>query len=158
MFKVVKGRKADVWAQLWLCAQDRARVRDLLASEGVVKRDQILPRLHVTVYHARRPMPGLLASTEPVSIIVPIAETRFMVLTPGGENRRPELEPAHHKVGIRIQKKNSARDELQAFRDRLLRYESKEVLGIRRPSTHVRNAFGARWFHHTWPSCALEAG
>jgi hypothetical protein len=146
MIKAVKGRKAEVWAQLWLCAEDSARIRDLLASERVVKRGRILSRLHVTVYHARRPMPGLLASTEPVSLVVPTAEARFMVLAPGGENRRPELEPANRKVGIRIQRQNTARDEVQAFRDRLLRYESKEVLGIRRPSTHVRNAFGARWF------------
>jgi hypothetical protein len=71
MIKAVTGRTTDVWAQLWLCAEDCVRIRDLLSSEGVVKRSHILFRLHVTVYHARRRMPGLLASAEPVSLIVP---------------------------------------------------------------------------------------
>lgn len=69
-----------------------------------------------------------------------------MVLAPGGENPRAELEPRNRKVGIRIMKVNAGRADIQGFRDRLLKYETREVLGIRRPSTGSANAFGARNF------------
>lgn len=81
----------EVWAQLWLCGEDCARIKDLLASAGIVRRSSILNRLHITVYHARRPMSGLMATEEQIALWVPTAETRFMVLAPGGENPRPEL-------------------------------------------------------------------
>ena len=100
----------------------------------------------MTVYHARRPMPRLLPANEAIHLVVPTSETRFMVLAPGGENPRPELDPKSHKVGIRIQKKNRSRPEIMAFRDRLLAYETPSVLGNRRPSTLTRNAFGSRNF------------
>jgi len=135
----------EVWAQLWLCVEDSIRIKELLASNGV-KRSTILSRLHITVYHARRPMPGVVEIDEPISLIVPTAETRFMVLAPGGENPRPELIPGHRKVGIRIQKKNDARPHIEAFREKLLRHETPSVLGRRVSSTRTRSAFGARNF------------
>lgn len=136
----------EVWAQLWLCAEDCVRIKDLLSSQGVVKRSSVMNRLHITVYHARRAMAGLQDCTETISVDIPTAETRFMVLAPGGENPRPELEPRYRKVGIRIMKASPARPIIQMFRERLLRYETREVLGSRRPSTHTANAFGARNF------------
>lgn len=136
----------EVWAQLWVCGEDCLRIREILASEGFVKPSSVFPRMHLTVYHARRPMLGVLAVNEAAHVVVPTAETRFMVLAPGGENPRPELDPRHCKVGIRIQRGNAARTEIQAFRERLLVYETTNVLGGRRPSTRSRNAFGARQF------------
>jgi hypothetical protein len=145
--KMVKSfLTTEVWAQLWLCSEDCTRIKDLLASANVVKRSSVLSRLHITVYHARRPMPGLNPTNESISLIVPTCETRFMVLAPGGENPRPELIPADRKVGIRIQKQSPARPDIETFRDRLLKYETRSVLGRRAPSTRVRNAFGARNF------------
>jgi hypothetical protein len=140
------GSTTEVWAQLWVCGDDCLRIRELLLSEGLVKPSSIIPKMHLTVYHARRPMLGVSAVDEEARVVVPTAETRFMVLAPGGENPRPELEPKHCKVGIRIQRKNVARSEIQVFRERLLAYETPNVLGGRRPSTGERNAFGARHF------------
>jgi len=102
--------------------------------------------MHLTVYHARRFMPGLEPANEIVNVVVPTAETRFMVLAPGGENPRPELDPAQRKVGIRIQRRNVARSAIQTLRDRVAIHETPNVLGGRRPSTSQRNAFGARNF------------
>jgi hypothetical protein len=137
--------RIEVWAQLWLCAEDCARIRDLLISNNLARLKSIIPNMHMTVYHARRLMP-VSALNESIAVVVPTAETRFMVLAPGGENPRPELEPARCKVGIRIQKKNAARGEIRAFRERLLIYETPNVLGGRLPSNSQRNAFGARSF------------
>jgi hypothetical protein len=79
-----------------------------------------------------------------------------MVMAPGGENPRHYLVPAGSKVGIRIQRKNPARPTIHEFRNRILPYETKTVLGTRRPSDHKRNAFGARYFQ---PHMAiLQAG
>jgi len=138
--------RTEVWAQLFLCDADRTRVWQVLTSECGIKPKALIRNMHMTVYHARRPMFGLIACNEAVNVFVPIAETRFMVLAPGGENPRPELEPRLKKVGIRIQKKNIARERIQELRNRLLLHETAEVLGSRRPSTHTANAFGARHF------------
>lgn len=141
-----RATKIEVWAQLWLRAEDCARIRELLISENLVKPKSIIPNMHLTVYHARRPMPGLSPVNQLVTIVVPAAQTRFMVLAPGGENPRLELEPRLCKVGVRIQRSNVARAEIQAFRDQLLAHETPNVLGGRHPSTSQRNAFGARHF------------
>ncbi len=136
----------QIWAQLWLCAEDCERIRDLLGSEGIARRSKILSKMHLTVYHGRRSMPGLLTRVEPIDLVVPTASTRFMVMAPGGENPRADLEPAYRKVGIRIQRQNPARAAVEELRSRILNYETRQVLGSRPPSDHKRNAFGARYF------------
>jgi hypothetical protein len=69
-----------------------------------------------------------------------------MVLAPGGENPRPELDPGYLKVGIRIHRSSIARGAILEFRRRLLRYETQRVLGNREPSCDRTSAFGARSF------------
>jgi hypothetical protein len=83
-------RTIEVWAQLWLCEEDTIRIKNLPSSQGIVRRSSVMNRLHITVYHARRAMPGLADCSEAISITMPTAETRFMVLAPGGENPRPD--------------------------------------------------------------------
>lgn len=139
-------RAIEIWAQLWLCSEDCNRIMDLLSTEGLAKRKRIVKNMHLTVYHGRRSMPGLLTRVEPIELVIPTAETRFMVMAPGGENPRADLEPANRKVGIRIQRRNPARAAIDEFRDRIIFYETKTVLGSRAPSNHNRNAFGARYF------------
>src|SRR5215831_18124118 len=114
----------EVWAQLWLSSCDCLRIRDLLASENLVKPSSIIPKMHLTVYHCGRPMPGLTPLDEGAQVVIPTAGTRFMVLAPGGENPRPELEPRRCKVGIRIQKANPARTQILDYRERLLSHET----------------------------------
>jgi len=135
-----------VWAQLFLCDADSTLIWDVLTSKCSIKRKVLVPKMHLTIYHARRPMLSLQPCAEATNVVIPTAETRFMVLAPGGENPRPELEPRKKKVGIRVQRKNDGRPEILKFRERLLAHETPEVLGSRRPSTHVSNAFGARNF------------
>lgn len=140
----------EVWAQLFLC--DCAKVLDLLRTKCGIKRKSLVQRMHITIYYARRPMWGVITETEAVNVAIPTAETRFVVMAPGGENPRPELDPAKRKVGIRVQRSNVARKAIQKLRNRLLHHETPEVLGGRRPSTHSSNAFGARHFQ---PNMAL---
>lgn len=138
--------KFEVWAQLLLSDKDCERLREFLVNRFSIKPKHIVRKMHITVYHARRQMIGLQTIVEPVRIVLPGNDTRFMVLAPGGENPRPNLAPAHRKVGIRVQRQSAAMPLILSLRERLLHYETPEVLGARQPSTHRTSAFGARSF------------
>ena len=96
-----KAHTVEVWAKLLLSAEDRRRIRDFFVSECGIRKGYVVRHMHLTVYHARRPLPGLVGVREPASVILSAAETKFMPMTPGGENPRPEIEPAHYPIGIR---------------------------------------------------------
>jgi len=121
-------------------------VHEFLVSECGVKPRYIIRRMHLTVYHARRTMAGVIPSSEPANLILPVNETRFMVMAPGGENPKPELEPARRTVGIRVNRRSTALPVILDYRTKLLRYETQQVLGKRAPSSSKTNAFGARHF------------
>jgi hypothetical protein len=69
-----------------------------------------------------------------------------MAMTPGGENQRPEIDPARCHIGVRVRRSSAATQPIHALRSRFFRFETLDVIGVRRPSDHVRNAFGARHF------------
>jgi hypothetical protein len=141
-----KIHPVEIWAQLVLCEKDRDLISDFLISEFKVPRRSVVNQMHLSVYHSRRPMPGVFTVVEHACVIVPSSDTRFMVLAPGGENPRPELDPARQRVGIRIHKQSTARDKILEYRNRLVKFETKKVLGSRAPSSARRNAFGPRNF------------
>lgn len=91
-------------------------------------------------------MRGVIEIDEPVNITMRADQMRFMVLTPGGENPRPELHPAQRKVGVRVRKNTEEWAHVMEYRKRLLQHETPDVLGSRKPSSKSRNAFGARHF------------
>ena len=136
----------EVWAQLFLADEDCERICSFLKDEAGIKKKFLLKRLHMTVYHARRPMRNLLNCIEPINIVVPAVDTRFMVMAPGGENPQPNIDPGHRKLGIRILWQSLAMPAIQILRHRLIDYESPMVLGNRPRSTARTSAFGARSF------------
>ena len=91
-------------------------------------------------------MPGVLSVAGPAALVLPAADTRFMVLAPGGENPRLDLDPAQRQVGIRVHRRSTAMSGILGLRKRLLRHETQRVLGYRTPSTDRSSAFGARYF------------
>jgi hypothetical protein len=136
----------EVWAKLALSADDVARVHRFFTEEVGVKPNRLVERMHVTVYHSRRPMPSVRPLSESARVVLPAVETRFMVMAPGGENPRPELDPALLGVGIRVHRQSAALPEILEYRRRLLVCENRRVLGSRAPSTDKASAFGARAF------------
>ena len=134
-----------VYALLWLSRRSEARVAEFLQANdvrsGAVHRGMLL-----TVYHARRALPGLRLGRRPVAISADVAETRFMVMAPGGENPRDELDPRRRAVGVRLTKRNSAIEAIVALRRGIYRHETPEILGTRKGSTAWRSAFGARHY------------
>jgi hypothetical protein len=102
--------------------------------------------LHVTVYHARREITDLSDSKETVEVLIEPNSLRFMVMAPGGENPRGDIDPSQNPIGIRIKRNSAGTEKLLDLRSRFYRLETVEVLGSRKPSSHTRNAFGARYF------------
>src|ERR1017187_3179518 len=135
-----------LWALLFLCENDRIRIREFFACDLDIDRRFILREMHISVYHAQREMPGVASIVEPVRIILPAAETRFMTFAPGGFEPTPEIIPGEKKEGIRVHGKSAALPAILALRKRLLAHESAEMLGERFPSTMRKSAFGRRSF------------
>ena len=87
------GDDAVVYALLWLTKRSEARIAEFLRANGV-RSGAIQKRMHLTVYHARGSLPGVRLGRRPVAISADVAETRFMVMAPGGENPRDDHDPA----------------------------------------------------------------
>lgn len=136
----------EVYALLWVNEVREAFIRGLLAREVDVPEHRIVRGMHLTVYYARRHLPNLVPMAREIEVKLNTAETRFMVLAPGGENPRPELEPAKRSVGIRLTRRNDAIPQIQALRAEFFGRETGSILGGRKPSTARRSAFGARHF------------
>ena len=137
----------EVYALLWLSRRCETNIAEFLTSWGIAH-GSIQRGMHLTVYYARRPLPGLLQNQPPrrVAIEADVMETRFMVLAPGGENPRPELEPAKRSVGIRLTKRNTAIEQIQVLRREMLLLETAQVVGQRKPSTAWTSCFGSRHY------------
>jgi len=141
-----KAHATETWAVLDLSTRDRNRITDFLTNDWGVSMDKVVRHMHLTAYHAREPMPGVASLREPAHVVLPAGDTRFMVMAPGGENPREELDPGRRKVGVRVHRQSPCFAEIMSFRERLLSFETLDVLGSRKPSSHTSNAFGARHF------------
>jgi hypothetical protein len=97
-----------LWAFLFLCENDCIRIREFFACDWDIDRRFVLREMHISVYHAQREMPGVASIVEPVRIILPAAETRFMTFAPGGVEATPEIIPGEKKVGIRVHGQSAA--------------------------------------------------
>ena len=139
-------RRYRVFGLLWVTRRSESEISSLLNRECGIPSDAIQLGLHLTVYEAWMPIPGIVAERRPVKFAADIAETRFMVLAPGGENPRSELEPTRRSVGIRLTRRNLAIDDILALRRNLYIRETAEVTRGRKATTDWTNAFGARHY------------
>ena len=134
----------EVYAILWVTRDCEAQIAACLSDKCGVPRNAIQPGLHLTVYYARRYLPGLIEKSQPVSIEANADETRFMVLAPGGENPRPNLVPENRSVGIRLTRRNQAIESIQALRESLYRLETPQITIGSKPTSAWRSCFGVR--------------
>ena len=141
----MKPSYPEVYALLYLTRRCEANITKFFRSCGVPL-NAIQSGMHLTVYYARRKLPGLQdrQTTKVLAIEADAAETRLMVFAPGSENPRPELEPARRSVGIRLTKRNNAIKEIQFLRRQMISMETPQVVGSRKPSTKWTSCFGAR--------------
>ena len=136
----------EVYALLWVTRECEGSVRNLLLDDFGIPEGAIQRGLHLTGYHGRRLLPGLVPGNQRVHIVADALETRFMVLEPGGENPRPELESNKLSIGIRLTKRNQAIEEIQKLRASIYSFETPEVIGQRKRTTRWTNCFGARHY------------
>ena len=136
----------EVNAMLKVSKKSEQVIADFLVGYYGVRANRVQRNLHLTVYHGRRPLLGLLKGTLPVDISIDTHETRFMVLAPGGENPRPELDPSSLSVGIRVTRRNRAIADIQRLRASVYSHETPEVIGTRTATTAWTNCFGSRHY------------
>ena len=141
---IVMVTSFSINALLWLARESEEEVRRCLVDECRVPEDTIQRGMHLTVYHGRRPLPGVALGSKATSIRAECSETRFMVFAPGGENPRKNLEPGLRSVGIRLTKRNSAIPQILELRRSIASHETDQVVRGRSRTTDWRNAFGAR--------------
>lgn len=144
---MVIGKRAhryEVNAMLKVTKPCEDRISEFFLQRTGVKRRRLQRNFHLTVYHGRRRLPGLIEHGRPIRIVVETVETRFMVLAPGGENPRSNIDPRALSIGIRLTKRNSAIKSIQKLRENVFKYETPRVIGERSPTTAWRNCFGSR--------------
>lgn len=139
----------------YLDAESERRMRFFFAKRPEVVARRIRKAMHVTVYHARRPLRGLAEFERSIDVLIPLGETRLMVLAPGGENQRDDIDPTKADIGLRI-RRGPARTGIEELRAEFYPYEAPHLLGRRAPSTPGTNAFGAR--HYQPHLTILRAG
>ena len=136
----------EINAMLQVSRESEEQVTSFLSEHLGVKRGRISSGLHLTAYHGRRKLPGLRVASYPTNVILETSETRFMVLAPGGENPRPDIDPRSQSVGIRVTKRSMAIDEIQRLRRSIYQFETSEIVGSRSRTTSWTNCFGSRHF------------
>ena len=134
----------EVNAILRVSKECEDQIKTFFLESYSVRKNRLQSNLHLTVYHGRRVLPGLQQRNQPVCITADVCETRFMVLDPGGENPRAELDPQALSVGIRLTRRNTAIPEIQKLRKQVYRLETKGVIGTRKRTTAWTNCFGSR--------------
>lgn len=140
------AQERTVWALLYLTRESEAALRSFFIDKCGVPEDLVFSNLHVTVYHAVGAIDGLVDSRRPVDLKVPGSELRFMVMAPGGENARHDIDPRTRNIGLRIRRADGAAAAIQDLRAEFYEHEARVDLGGRTPSSPRQSAFGARSF------------
>jgi hypothetical protein len=135
-----------IWAMMMLDQPSQERIGEFFVRNFSIKKNSINKQMHLTIYHARRPLLGIQNQEKDISVRIQTRDLRFMVMVPGGENKRPDVDPETSPIGLRVNRRSEAMNQILEFRRHLSEYETSKVLGQRRPSTARRNAFGARHF------------
>lgn len=137
----------SLYALLWIDRESEKEIANVLINKCGVEKEHIQRGMHITIYHSRRKLEGLKHETIYESIKADVAETRFMVFAPGGENPRKDIVPNKRPVGIRLTKRNIAIPRLLKLRRSFFKYENDYVLSNRRQRTSDwKNAFGSSHF------------
>ena len=129
---------------LFLDKSDEQKIKKFFTTFYDVPKNKIKKDLHITLYHSRRNLINEVPISTSVSINCNIDETRFMTMTPGGENPREGIIPTQKSIGIRLTKRNEGIDRIISLRREIIKYEPK--FNNRKQSTDWTSAFGARHF------------
>ena len=137
----------SLYSLLWIDRESEKEISDVLKYKCGVDEEHIQRRMHLTIYHSRRRLIDVKRSKSYEIIKADVKETRFMVLAPGGENPRKNINVNKSPVGIRLTRRNIAMPRLLQLRRSFYKYENERVLRNRRHKTSdKKNAFGSNHF------------
>ena len=137
----------QIFSLLFLNKKNEEEISHVLTDICKIPKECVQRRMHMTIYHSRRPLPGVSFGSSTENIKANIDETRFMVLAPGGENPKANLIPSERSVAIRLTKRNNAIQRILELRRGIYKFENQHVLKNRRQKTSDWiNAFGASHF------------
>jgi hypothetical protein len=123
----------------------RRKLIDFLRGNDLIKNEKILDSFHITIYLAEFKTIYRGNEIRPISLRVPIEETRLMVMAPGGENPRPDIDPMRCAIGARI-RRGAAREYIYDLRREFYHVEDSIYFGRRKKSSNTHNAYGAKIF------------
>src|SRR5258708_4104448 len=135
-----------IWVMMALDRSSHQKLEDFFVENYPMKRKRIKKEMHLTIYHARRPLMGLNNHIKDISVRIDSHDLRFMVMVPGGENKRPDVNPETSPIGLRVTRQSVAMKRILGLRQQFLDYETSKVLGgsrLRRVEMHF---WGARHF------------
>ena len=139
--------KYNLYSLLWMDRDSEKEISDVLKYKCGIDEVHIQRRMHLTIYHSRRRLIGVKRCKSYEIIKSDVKETRFMVLAPGGENPRKNIDPNKSPIGIRLTRRNIAIPRLLQLRRSFYKYENEYVLKNRRHKTSdSKNAFGSNHF------------
>ncbi len=136
----MKEFRFRVYAALWVSRETRQALTRVLTDNCGIQEESICSDFHLTVYFSNWSLPGVNSRYETVEICADIAETRFMLCVPGGENKKEGVKPNEHSVGIRLTKRNSAINDIQKLRASLYKLETGEIVGNGTSTTAWKNS------------------
>ena len=140
------------WASLYLSKSSTRAINAFFLDTIGIEKKYVQSDFHLTVYHDRRRLDGLIDSKEKTEIVVNPADLRLMILAPGGENPRQDIDPNANCIGVRLRRSSEAVKQILDLRSKFYVYETPDILGKRKPSDARRNAFGS---HHYQPHITL---
>ena len=132
----------DLYVILQLNKESQNEIHNFFISNYGITRDKLLTNLHVTIYYGRRLLKGLRLDDQYVSFKCNVSETRFMTMTPGGENPRKGIIPSQRTIGVRLTRRNICIPRILEIRRRIYKLEPK--FEKRQNTTDWKNSFGSR--------------
>ena len=136
------GYKIHAFLRVSQYSEDR--IKEFLTDICGVRSSALWNDLHLTVYEGRVRLPGLVEELRKVNIAADPAETRFMLLRPGGVNPQSDIEPRDSPIGIRLTGRNGGVSEIRRLRQEIIEYEREKEFRNHKHSTLKFNAFGPR--------------
>lgn len=140
-------RQYNFYVLLFLDSESESKIHDFFKSHYNIPQKSLVKNLHLTLYYSRRTMIGLdqrFRKDSDVMIDVDVQETRFMTMTPGGENPKEGIIPSKTSIGIRLTKRNNSIKEIMSLRR--IYYEIEPNFKTRTKTKDWYNSFGSNHY------------
>ena len=137
-------KKNNLFVLMFLSIEDENRITSFFEGRFNIPTNFIVRGMHITLYHSQIPINLPIKDNTKISIDADVKETRFMVMVPGGEKPKKNINPASKSVGLRLNKRNNAIPSSLEMRRKI--YQNEPDLKNRKNTSDWRNAFGAKNF------------